>query len=459
MQFERGPLNPAGPFAFCGVSASSGQAERTSGPKGLSNGGAGLRRGLPPSQQEEYQHKPELDAVPLGDRGSLELAPRPRKSYTPPPIRQPRPTARGGGPPADRGVAGLCERSAVRELCGTLVFLQGSFAYRGSSGGSDEQEDQSGPAVGRLQQPAHPAQDHRRAHDRFRGGTVRGHPLRRRPRGRDHRPLRRARLRAGSRRAASLRTRRVENISGTVEAVLIFGAAAWIIYAAVHKLIDPQAVEMPGWGVAVMLVSALVNIFGSGRLFKVGKETDSVALQADAWHLRTDVYTSLGVMFGLLVIWIAGLIRPDLDLRWIDPVVAIAVALLILKAAWDLTREISAGPPRCEPAGEGRGFDQELRLEHLAAGAQLPTISARARPVRIGSSIFISWWTIRCQSPKTRIGGQCSRRHQGAAPSRGSTSIWSRATTPAKLRVPKGARWISRREGGRRRRRACISTD
>ena len=56
-----------------------------------------------------------------------------------------------------------------------------------------------------------------------------------------------------------------ENISGTVEAVLIFGAAAWIIYAAVHKLIDPQAVEMPGWGVAVMLVSALVNIFGSGE--------------------------------------------------------------------------------------------------------------------------------------------------------------------------------------------------
>ena len=97
-----------------------------------------------------------------------------------------------------------------------------------------------------------------------------------------------------------------------------------------------------------------------------------MALQADAWHLRTDVYTSLGVMFGLLVIWIAGLIRPDLDLRWIDPVVAIAVALLILKAAWDLGREIGAGPPRCEPAGEGRGLDQELRLEHLAAGAQLP---------------------------------------------------------------------------------------
>ena len=88
-----------------------------------------------------------------------------------------------------------------------------------------------------------------------------------------------------------------------------------------------------------MLVSAVVNIFVSRRLFKVGKETDSVALQADAWHLRTDVYTSLGVMMGLLVIWVAGLVRPELDLFWLDPAVAIFVALLILKTAWDLTRE------------------------------------------------------------------------------------------------------------------------
>ena len=93
---------------------------------------------------------------------------------------------------------------------------------------------------------------------------------------------------------------KVENISGTVEALLIFAAAAWIIYEAVHKLMHPQPIDMPVWGVAVMFVSAVVNTFVSRRLFKVGKETDSVALQADAWHLRTDVYTSVGVMFGLL---------------------------------------------------------------------------------------------------------------------------------------------------------------
>jgi cation diffusion facilitator family transporter len=130
-----------------------------------------------------------------------------------------------------------------------------------------------------------------------------------------------------------------ENLSGTIEAVLIFGAAAWIIYEAVCKLISPEPMEAPVWGVAVMMVSALVNIFVSRRLFKVGKETDSIALQADAWHLRTDVYTSLGVMVGLLAIWIIRLINPGLDVHWLDPAVAIFVALLILRTAWDLTRE------------------------------------------------------------------------------------------------------------------------
>ena len=75
---------------------------------------------------------------------------------------------------------------------------------------------------------------------------------------------------------------KVENISGTIEALLIFAAAAWIIYEAIRKLIDPQEISMPFWGVGVMLVSALVNLFVSGHLFKVSKETDSVSLKADA---------------------------------------------------------------------------------------------------------------------------------------------------------------------------------
>jgi cation diffusion facilitator family transporter len=130
---------------------------------------------------------------------------------------------------------------------------------------------------------------------------------------------------------------KIENISGTVEALLIFFAAGWIIYEAVQKIRQPAPIEYVGWGVGVMLISALLNIVVSGMLFKVGRETDSVALEADAWHLRTDVYTSAGVMFSLALIWAGGRMFPGVDLNWLDPAAAIGVALLIFKAAYDLT--------------------------------------------------------------------------------------------------------------------------
>lgn len=130
-----------------------------------------------------------------------------------------------------------------------------------------------------------------------------------------------------------------ENLSGSIEALLIFVAAAWIIVEAIHKLIKPKPIEAVGWGVGVMLFSAVVNIVVSHLLFKVGKKTDSIALQADAWHLLTDVYTSAGVMIGLLVLWCGERFMPQVDWHWIDPVAALGVALLIIKAAYDLSRQ------------------------------------------------------------------------------------------------------------------------
>ncbi len=130
---------------------------------------------------------------------------------------------------------------------------------------------------------------------------------------------------------------KIENISGTIEAILIFVAALWILYEAVQKIVRPEPLEMASWGVAVMLLSAVVNTIVSRKLFQVGKETDSVALIADGWHLRTDVYTSAGVMLGLAAIWAAARFAPGVDLHWVDPAAAIGVALLIVKAAWDLT--------------------------------------------------------------------------------------------------------------------------
>ncbi|MBA4395988.1 MAG: cation transporter [Syntrophus sp. (in: bacteria)] len=130
---------------------------------------------------------------------------------------------------------------------------------------------------------------------------------------------------------------KIENISGAIEALLIFAAAGWIIFEAFHKLWKPEPLQTLEWGVGVMLVSVVVNYFVSGMLFKVAKETDSIALEGDAWHLRTDVYTSAGIAVSLSLIWSGQALFPGLDLNWLDPVAAIAVAALIIKAAYDLT--------------------------------------------------------------------------------------------------------------------------
>lgn len=132
---------------------------------------------------------------------------------------------------------------------------------------------------------------------------------------------------------------KVENISGTIEAILIFFAAGFIINEAFHKLANPQPLGLVGWGIAVMLFSSVINIIVSHFLFVVAEATESVALEADAWHLRTDVYTSAGVLFGLSVIWMGKRIVPDLNLDWIDPVAAVAVALLIIRAAYEMVKK------------------------------------------------------------------------------------------------------------------------
>ena len=134
---------------------------------------------------------------------------------------------------------------------------------------------------------------------------------------------------------------KVENISGTVEAILIFVAAGWILYEAVNKIAHPDLIkiEEPGWGIGVMLLSVAANLGVSHLLFKVARRTDSVALEADAWHLRTDVYTSAGVTAGLGFIWLGDRLVPELGdwLHLLDPAAAIIVAGLILRVAWQLT--------------------------------------------------------------------------------------------------------------------------
>lgn len=115
---------------------------------------------------------------------------------------------------------------------------------------------------------------------------------------------------------------KAEAISGAVEALLIVVAAVWIIYEAVHRLISGGEMEKLGLAAGVMGVSALVNTMVSRYLLKVAREEDSLAIEADGHHLATDVYTSLGVAFGVGLVWWT-------EWQALDAIVALGVAIWI----------------------------------------------------------------------------------------------------------------------------------
>jgi cation diffusion facilitator family transporter len=129
---------------------------------------------------------------------------------------------------------------------------------------------------------------------------------------------------------------KAENISGVVEGILILVAAALIMKEAIEKLSTGVNLEVVEVGIGVMAVAIVVNTLVCRYLYKVSKATDSLALEADAAPLSTDVLTMGGVLTGLIVVKITGL-------EILDPIIAILVALLIVKAAIDIIRKSYGG--------------------------------------------------------------------------------------------------------------------
>lgn len=125
---------------------------------------------------------------------------------------------------------------------------------------------------------------------------------------------------------------KVENLSAFVEGALVLVAAVYIVYESIMKLRTGHSAPAVGLGILAMGISSVVNWLVSGYLFRVARTEDSMALEADAVHLRSDVWTSLGVFGGLLLVKVTGI-------AWLDPVVALAVAVMIVKAGWDLCRQ------------------------------------------------------------------------------------------------------------------------
>ena len=129
---------------------------------------------------------------------------------------------------------------------------------------------------------------------------------------------------------------KAEYFSSGFEGILIIVAAVGIIWAASHRIFDPQPIEQVGLGLALSVISSVLNGVLAWVMFGAAKAHRSIALEADAKHLVTDVWTSVGVVMGIGLVSLTGWL-------WLDALVAIAVALNILKEGVHLIWRSSQG--------------------------------------------------------------------------------------------------------------------
>ena len=124
---------------------------------------------------------------------------------------------------------------------------------------------------------------------------------------------------------------KAEYFSAAFEGGLIFLAALAILVAAGERLLNPQPLGELGIGTTLSVAASVVNFAVARVLFEVGRRHHSMALEADARHLMTDVWTTAGVVAGVALAAAVGW-------HWLDPLIAIAVALNILREGWELMR-------------------------------------------------------------------------------------------------------------------------
>lgn len=129
---------------------------------------------------------------------------------------------------------------------------------------------------------------------------------------------------------------KAEYFAAGLEGALILVAAAYIIYASVMRLLEPQPIEGIGLGMALTVLASAINGVVAVILMRAGKRHRSITLTADGKHLMTDVWTSGGVIVGVFLVWLT-------EWWWLDPVIALLVALNILVTGNKLVWEAGGG--------------------------------------------------------------------------------------------------------------------
>ena len=163
---------------------------------------------------------------------------------------------------------------------------------------------------------------------------------------------------------------KAEYFASSFEGALILVAAGSIAYTAVRRLMDPRPVDEPGLGAAIAVIATLVNLGVARMLLRAGRRYDSIALEADAHHLMSDVWTSAAVVAGLGAATLTGW-------WWLDPVLALGVAANVVRIGIDLMRRSALGlldtaVPEDERAAIGR-----ILAAYEARGAQFHALRTR----------------------------------------------------------------------------------
>ena len=154
---------------------------------------------------------------------------------------------------------------------------------------------------------------------------------------------------------------KAEYFSAALEGIMIFVAAASIIYLGIDRLLTPRPLGALGIGLAISIVAAVLNGVVGRILIKVGTRHRSITLRADGKHLMTDVYTSVGVVVGLGLAWLTGW-------NWLDPVIAILVGVNILVTGYRLMSESASGLMDATLSAEDNARIQAILDAHAEPG-------------------------------------------------------------------------------------------
>lgn len=184
---------------------------------------------------------------------------------------------------------------------------------------------------------------------------------------------------------------KAEYFSSGAEGALILIAAVSIIVTAIPRLIDPQPLEQVGLGMGVSVLASVVNLVVALFLLRAGKKHDSITLQANAQHLLTDVWTSVGVLIGVGLVALTGWQR-------LDPIVAFIVAGNIIWHGFHIVRDSVLGLMDTALSVDDLQTLKDALASHMQNGVQYHALRTRQSGARKFASMHIlvpDVWTVK----------------------------------------------------------------